>query len=120
MKKMLTDGSCYDDVALLTYAYNVLIGGYCTILFTWWLTKVGRPSAWYLYVMGLILAIVISSGFQFVARFTLLIEHPFHEQLLNSTLWSIKSWIGGLTLSLVAVHATHRFFNRNKELNRIR
>ena len=100
-----------NDLASLTYAYNILIGGYGFALFLYWWVIAKRASSWYLYVMLLLLAYVVTNGFQLGARYFLFSDPERYRELLSSWTWAAKSWLGSLTMTVIAGHATWRLVN---------
>ncbi len=96
------------DLASWTYVYNIIIALYGFSVFAYWAVKRRGASAWYFYLMALILSIIIATGLQMYARYLLLNEDPYFTVVTTSLFWAVKSWICSITLTLIAIHATWR------------
>ena len=106
-----------NDLTSCTYIYNMIVGFYGFILFLYWAIKKGGASAWYLYVMVLLLSSVITSSFQLSARYFFLCDDVLYEKLLMSWLWAAKSWIASVVLTCIAAHASFKLFSKKYSSN---
>jgi hypothetical protein len=88
--------------------YNICIGIYGFFLFLFWAIKKGGASSWYIYVMALLLSGAVTCGFQLTARYLLLSQHELYNDLLAHPVWAAKSWLGSITMTCIAIHATWR------------
>jgi len=109
-----------NDLASWTYVYNILISVYAFIIFLYWALDKKGASAWYIYIMALMLSTIVVSSFNLYARYLLLYDLPYYQDLVTSTLWAERSWISSLTITIIAIHASWRLakysklFNKNK------
>jgi hypothetical protein len=91
------------------YVYVVIVASYSLGLFSYWLIgSKGQGSAWYFYVMGLLLSHIFSDGLGAVARYMRLTEDEYYFTLVHSPLWSGRLFIGAITITAIAIHATLR------------
>ena len=108
---MLTIKLLMGDLAFVTYGYLVIVGIYTLCLFVYWAVKSnGVASAWYYYVMGLILSGVLSTAFAMTARYLYLTQHEYHGVLLNSFPWAARLWVGAGVMTAIAIHATRKLY----------
>jgi hypothetical protein len=99
------------DLAFVTYLYFILISLYALCLFIYWAFKSnGVASAWYYYVMGLIVSGALSTAFQLIARYMYLTDHMYYAQLLRGYPWALRMWIGAAVMTAIAIHATRKLF----------
>jgi hypothetical protein len=99
------------DLAFVTYTYFVLISLYALCLFVFWAVKSnGVASAWYYYVMGLIVSGILATSFQMVARYMYLTDHLYYSCLLKSYPWAARLWIGAAVMTAIALHATRKLY----------
>ena len=95
------------DLMLFIYFLNILLGGFGFCLFAWWAGKKGSASAWYIYVMLVLMGIVISTVPEFMSRVERL-QGNYDEMLLMHQTWWWASRKIPLTIALFLItgHAT--------------
>ena len=106
------------DLASWTYVYNILISIYTFIVFLYWALERKGASAWYIYIMMLMLSTTIVSSFNLYARYLLLYDLPYYEDLVTSTLWAERSWLSSAVMTLIAIHASWRLYKCSKLFNK--
>ena len=100
------------DTTIMLYLYVVIVSAYALGLFTFWVRRHGwHGSAWYFYVMGLLLSHAAVHGLNAFARYMRLAEDPYYFEFLDTPFWSGRLIIGAITVTAIAVHATLRLRN---------
>ena len=102
------------DLTLGSYLYVILVASYTLVLFGYWAVKShGRASAWYYYVMGLLISHILVDTTAGWARYLFLTDNTDYYWFLKSTCWAMRGWVGAITITAIAIHATRKLF-RNK------
>lgn len=107
-----------NDLASWTYLYNIILGVYAFIVFLYWALERRGASAWYIYIMALLLSGAITSFLNLYARYLLLSDLPNYKDLITSCYWAGRSWISSITVTVIAIHASWRLFKCSKLFNK--
>lgn len=100
------------DWTMWTYVLTLLVCAYGAGLFAWWARKAGKPSAVFLYVMGIFFAEGFTMVLAIYSRLVLLYAEDlvWYSQLHNSWQWAFRGIPLLLVLTALAAHMSVRAF----------
>lgn len=109
------------DWTMWNYLLTLIVSIYGAGLFGWWAHKAGSPSAVFLYVMGIFIAVGWSMGVAMYGRyveFYLLHPHEANIFIRESPFWVFRTLPITIVLIALCIHMTARVFRKNNSLRR--
>ena len=111
----------WTDWTMWNYLLTLIVCFYGAGLFGWWAGKAGRPSAVFLYVMGIFIAEGWAMGVAIQARYLHFYGATggYADYVANSPLWAFRQLPTTIVLAALAIHMSFRAFvvKKRRETN---